>query len=751
VTKATKVNLEEVSGRRACDDEPIHIPGSIEPSGVLLVLEQGEFSVIQASDNVGPWLGRDTGSLLGAPLDQIFEPQSDAAVRHLLRHSTGTRRQYLSGVRLRNVFEVFDATVHRHDGVFLVELEPASADDNANAPELYSSLTEALAELEGTLTLLELCDRVAAHVRRITGFDRVMVYRFLEDDSGSVIAENRREDLPPYLGLRYPASDIPAQARRLYLLNTLRLKADVNAERVPLVPAINPITRKPLDMSHCVLRAMSPVHDEYLRNMGVSASMSVSIVKDEHLWGLIACHHIRPKIVDYKTRISCEVLARVFSNHIAASEEEDLSSHAKLLREVLGDLERRLQGEAQVRATLGEEGERIASEIGAYGFAICLAGEAPLTIGGAPGIQEVERLVDWLKVNQDQPVFATDKISEQWPESANFSEAGRGILAARITKLGSDFLLWFRPPALKVVEWAGNPSKPVEETDNGQRISPRTSFERWKQTVGDRSEPWQAHERNFALTLRQIVAEALLVKKNEEAARLNFELERSNIELDAFAYAASHDLQEPVRTIRSFAQLLSRRAATRLNTDERQLLEIIESGAARMSNLIAALLAYGQVGGSAKLERQEVNLEDVLRWVLVNLDEAVRFTSATVTHDALPRVVAVPEQMTQLLQNLIGNSLKYRKEKDAPCVHVSIERQGASIKFGVHDNGQGFDPEDSEKIFRVFKRLHGKEVPGSGLGLALCKRIVENHGGKIWAEGKGSGQGATIWFTLPAA
>jgi light-regulated signal transduction histidine kinase (bacteriophytochrome) len=291
----------------------------------------------------------------------------------------------------------------------------------------------------------------------------------------------------------------------------------------------------------------------------------------------------------------------------------------------------------------------------------------------------------------------------------------------------------------------------VEETDNGQRISPRRSFERWKQTVGDRSEPWQAHERDFALGLRQIVAEALLVQKNEEAARLNFELERSNIELDAFAYAASHDLQEPVRTIRSFAQLLSRRAATRLNDNERKLLEVIESGAARMGNLIAALLAYGQVGGSAKLERQEVNLDDVFRWVLVNLEETVRFASATVTHDELPRVTAVPEQMTQLLQNLIGNSIKYRKDDQTARVHVSVERQGASIKFGVHDNGQGFDPEDSEKIFGVFKRLHGKEVPGSGIGLALCKRIVENHGGKIWAEGKGRGEGATIWFTLPAA
>ena len=191
--------------------------------------------------------------------------------------------------------------MHRQQGLLLLELEPSSREAATSAVEIQAVLSRVLNELDGPHTLSALCRLVAQQVRRFTGFDRVMVYRFLEDDSGEVIAEDRREDLLPYLGLRYPASDIPAQARRLYVLNTLRLKPDVNAQRVPLVPTRNPLTGEPLDMSYCVLRAMSPVHDEYLRNMGVAASMSISVLQDGRLWGLVACHHSTPHSVPNKS------------------------------------------------------------------------------------------------------------------------------------------------------------------------------------------------------------------------------------------------------------------------------------------------------------------------------------------------------------------------------------------------------------------------------------------------------------------
>jgi light-regulated signal transduction histidine kinase (bacteriophytochrome) len=246
-----------------------------------------------------------------------------------------------------------------------------------------------------------------------------------------------------------------------------------------------------------------------------------------------------------------------------------------------------------------------------------------------------------------------------------------------------------------------------------------------------------------------VVAEALLLEVNEEVIRLNLDLARSNIELDSFAYAASHDLQEPVRSITSYAQLLLRVAGPDLAPESRDLIKIIESSGLRMASLIKALLSYSELGGVDRSNRKPVDMEDVLRWVLLNLDDSVRSSGTLITHDALPVVNSSPDLMGQLLQNLISNAIKYRKREEQQRVHVSAVQQGKWWQFSVRDNGEGFDPAHAQNIFGAFKRLHGHEVPGSGIGLATCKRIVEHDGGRIWAESQGEGCGATFFFTLP--
>jgi len=661
-------NSESLPDLSLCAQEPIHIPGSIEPNGVLLVIREPELTIVQASANTEGWLERNAAAVLGAALVDLFEQESFESLRRLI--SSGRlqgKRQYLSGLRIRGLKSSFDASVHRHQDILIVELEPSAAP--AQVP-LHASLGDAMSSLDGRLSLTELCQRVATHVRALTGFDRVMIYRFLKDDSGLVIAEDRRQDIEPYLGLRYPASDIPAQARRLYLLNTLRLKADVNAQRSPLIPEVNPVTGHSLDMSHCVLRAMSPVHDEYLKNMGVTASMSVSIVKDERLWGLIACHHSTAKTVPHPLRIGCEVLAQVFSSHIASAQLEDTRRQEASFVEFRKQLSELLRSQSKVLNTLAAQGARLSSVISSTGAAICIGEEIAL-FGSTPSSIEVERLVQWLTRRQDGYVFSTNKLSEDYPEGGEYSLTASGLLSARIAAGSRDFILWFRPAAVKVTDWAGNPAKPVSETEAGKRISPRLSFERWKETVGDRSEPWHDHELDFALDLRQTIAEALLAQRNEEITHLNHELERSNIELDAFAYAASHDLQEPVRTIRAYVQLLDRRSGPKLDNEARELIKVIESGAKRMGDLISALLTYGQVGGSSLRERRPMNLEDVLRVACSNLAESRRASDAVITHDPLPTVSIDQDQVVQLFQNILGNSIKYRTPEEAPRIHVS--------------------------------------------------------------------------------
>ena len=238
---------------------------------------------------------------------------------------------------------------------------------------------------------------------------------------------------------------------------------------------------------------------------------------------------------------------------------------------------------------------------------------------------------------------------------------------------------------------------------------------------------------------------------NREVVRLNVELSRSNVELESFSYTASHDLQEPVRTIRAYAQLLALQVGNQLSVESRGFLTTIENSAGRMANLISALLNYSQLGGKDRRESKPVNLTDILRWVLTNLNEQVRESAAVITHDELPVVFSDLDQMVQLFQNLIGNSIKYRRLDCPPMIHIASERQNDTWLISVRDNGQGFDPKYAESVFTVFKRLHGREVIGNGIGLATCKRIVELNKGRIWAESSGPDCGATFWFTLPYA
>ena len=727
-----------------CDREPIHVPGLVQGHGVLLALREPNLSVVQASENVAAATGLSPAETLGRPVDRLVaEADAERCRRWLL--SPGVREA--SPTRLAFRGGTFDATAHRHDGVLILELENRRVGEPA-PPTDYRAVRLAMGRLQASSTLADFCGVAAAEMRALTGFDRVTVYRFDDDWNGRVFGEARREDLAPLLGLHFPASDIPEPARRLYRLNKIRLIADAEAPAVPLVPGQNPLTGRPLDLSFSVLRSVSPVHIQYLKNMGVRTSMSVSLLREGRLWGLLSClHYGGPRYVDPEVRDACEFLGEVVSAQLAVKEDSEGHEYRERLRAVRERLLQRMSAEGDL--VRGLPGDDLLALTGAAGAAIAYDGSCTLT-GSTPTEAQVKRLVAWLRVHADGEVFHTDGLSRLYPEAADFKDVASGLMAISTTKAQGHYVLWFRPEVLQTVDWGGDPRKSAGEGPSGL-LTPRRSFELWQEEVRLKSLPWRPWEVDAARLLRDAIV-AVVVRRAEELTRLNAELERSNSDLDAYAFVTSHDLKEPLRGINNYATFLMEDYSAKLDETGVDKLKALVRLSERLEDIVESLLRYARLG-RADLAVAPTDLNPVLAGVLdllrVTLDEKgveVR------VRGPLPIVPCDRTQAELLFTNLLTNAVKYN-DKPSKWVEVGFEVpvEGADRRpvFHVRDNGIGVPEKHRHAVFRMFKRLHGRDKygGGSGAGLAFAEKIVERHGGSIWVESI-PGEGATFYFTL---
>lgn len=509
-----------------CADEPIAIPGAVQPHGVLLAVTEPDLAVVVASANAAGLFGRPVA---GASLDELLGPDDVAQLRAALGGD-------LAEANPLRVLDAVDLVLHRADGLLITEWEPVAGAEEAGAA-WHRRLPTVLQRLSATATLDELTDVLARDVRTVTGYDRVMVYRFDADWNGEVIAEARREDLEPFIGLRYPASDIPPQARALYATNWMRIIPDAGYERVPLEPPT--LDGRPLDLSGAMLRSVSPVHLEYLANMGVVSSMSISLVDDGTLWGLIACHHYAgPHRPSYSDRVAAEFLGRTASlllpAKVAAGEESgivEVAHRQAQLAAVVGRTPREL-------AAALSEGEVTALDLlPASGAAVRLNGQLRL-LGTTPPADRVEPLVRAL-LAAGTPV--TDAVSRVVPGAADLAGTASGVLAVEVPGGRDDFLAWFRPETIREVTWGGNPyTSKTAQTEAGPRLSPRRSFDAWSETVRETAQPWRPHEVAAARTLAADLTDAALSRAAEDN-RLVTALQRTLL-LEELPKVAGFDL-----------------------------------------------------------------------------------------------------------------------------------------------------------------------------------------------------------------
>jgi two-component system, chemotaxis family, sensor kinase Cph1 len=743
-----------------CDREPIHIPGLVQPHGVLLVLHGSTLEILQVSRNTIALIDRSAEELLGQPLADLLGDEQVKRIQHCLTKDFESVNPLNLSIERQHQSVAFDGIVHRLDSFIVLELEPNTTESQTNFFDFYHQVKGTITRIQKAPTLLEMCQEVVKEVRQITGFDRVMVYQFDADGSGSVIAEDTNHETP-YLGLRYPASDIPQQARHLYTLNWLRLIPDVSYQPVTLTPANNSVTSQPLDLSLSVLRSVSPLHLEYLQNMGVTASMSISLMQDQKLWGLIACHHLSPKYISYNIRTVCEFIGQVMSVELAnkaTNEDTAYKVRLKTLQaqfiEALSQTEHFLDGMMQLETELLQL-------VNATGAVIC-SGSQCIYVGETPDEADVHALLNWMKPHFDQSLFETRSLSKTYPAAASFQAIASGVLALEISRVHHNYIFWFRPEVIQTVNWGGNPNKPVEVlADNSLRMSPRRSFDLWQETVRASALPWKSCEIEAVIELRSLLV-GVVLRQADELALMNFELQRSNEELDSFAYIASHDLKEPLRGIHNYANFLMEDYATELDDDGVGKLQTLVRLTQRMEDLINSLLYFSRLG-RAELMRQTVNLDELVHQTIATLTIArpqneVEFRLPR----PLPEVECDRAQVNELFTNLISNAIKYNN-KAAKWIEigyiaaneaekmVSAGNVSPSVTFYVRDNGIGIPPEHLDKIFQIFRRLHERDAfgGGTGAGLTIARKIVERHGGRIWVESIPA-EGSAFYFTLAA-
>jgi light-regulated signal transduction histidine kinase (bacteriophytochrome) len=693
-----------------CEDEPIHIPGAIQSHGALIALD-AHGRLLHHSANAADWFG-DLPAL-GQPLT-AQHLHGDAALHALLADLAAVGGTDTSTApRLHSVVlggRPLDLLLHGGAGLRIVEAEAADTDPTQLA-HFALQAHRAIGEFRHQRDLGTLLQRACEAVRAVTGFDRVMGYRFRHDDSGDIVAEARAEHLVPLLGRRYPASDIPAQARRLYVLNTLRLIGDVRSAPVAL---LTQAAAPPLDMSHCALRAVSPIHIEYLRNMGVAASMSVSIVIGNRLWGMLACHHHQPRRVPPALRLACDVAAQVLAGQVQALLAHDQARTSAQLAGLRARLAQAWVAQddmlAAAQPLLGDLRDSLAADA-------VLLRQGGRQVADGPPLPDglAAALTDWA-LAQPMPLQMLHQRA-QWPAPAQ-ALAGRwcGVLALVFDPTDGGVLLLLRREQIETVRWGGEPTKVVATGPNGPRLTPRGSFDEWRQTVRDTAVPWSCDELEGA--------QRLLDDLHRHAAARRAEVERARMQMLAML---GHDLRDPLQSISMAAQVLERGAGAQ------RLGQRIRASSSRMQRLVGQVLDLSRLqnGLGLGLQLQAVDLVALLHDLAHEVSTA--HPGSTIALHAPDSLVlqADPDRLAQLLGNLLGNA-RHHGEPGQP-VAVEMTPGDGGVTVAVRNTAPPIDDRLLPTLFQAFKRAddNGRHRGGLGLGLHIANEIARAHGGSL--------------------
>lgn len=737
-----------------CEQEPIHIPGSIQPHGFLLGLKGTNLLIDYCSANTAEYLTLFHSELLGKDFATVFGSENaEMLTAYMLKKATvGSALLYLT---LNGVS--FVCTVHTNsEGICILEGEPTTI-SRSTSEEEYDQTSLLLRYMHDSHTLKDLCQLVTEGTREITGYDRVMVYRFDKDYNGEVFAESCREDLEPFLGLHYPHTDIPPQARELYMRNLLRLLSDIDYTPVPVYTQ-DDSEGKNLDMSLSILRSTSPIHVQYLNNMGVGATLTISLIYKNKLWGLIACHHYSPKNLSPEIRRAAQLQGHFITSQIdvrQASEEYDLSRKTTISLEKMNNIS--LLQDDDMKNIAGNP--ELLSICNASGVSIVYNGTI-YSNGLVPEEDNIRLLAHYFASHNRHGSFTTEKLSDHFDAFKTTGSSVSGIIYHALGVYNNNCIIWYRPESKTEVHWAGDPTKSILKNEKG--LSPRRSFALWKEIVDSTSKPWLRPELEsaaaYAFSLQKQINILIITREEEKYRKLSELLKETNNELENINWISTHDLQEPLRKIQLIASHILSRGHDLPEAVENAIGRMNIS-ANRMQTLLVDILKYTRLRHTNN-EMSTVNLTELLEEVKLDMAEAIGEKNAEIVMEPLPLIKGVSFLLKQLFFNLISNSIKYADPERNPVVSISALKypepfndisEDLYFVIKVSDNGIGFDQKYAEQAFNIFTRIHNlPDQKGSGVGLALCKKIMQNHNGYIQATSV-AGEGTTMTLYFPIA
>ncbi|KAF1072111.1 MAG: Bacteriophytochrome [Pseudomonas citronellolis] len=695
----TTVTLEN------CEDEPIHLPGAIQPHGALLALS-ADGLVLARSENCVEWFGSDF-----SPASQLADHPLGAALAGFLQSARGASGKWSGSTELVHDGRTFDVIGHRYADVHYLELEERQAPSLPGSAFVHYA-QDIIAQVQMHERIEDLLENVTRELCRMTGFDRVMAYRFRPDDSGEVVAESRREDLESYLGQRYPASDIPAQARRLYIQNPIRAIVDVGYEPVAVLPVLDARNGRPFDLTHSTLRSVSPVHCEYLRNMGVHASMSLSIVVQGRLWGLFSCHHMSAKLVPYPVRMAFQVFSQVCSAIVGRLEHNATVEALREAAERRLRLARRARDADDLVSMLADAEGGVRDLIPCDSTVVMLGGR--IAASDAEAEAQALALLRLLAADPQRDTYHTD----HWQGDGQTPAAYAGLLAVRFHRPENGWIFWLRREQIHSVRWGGKPEKLLSIGPLGARLTPRGSFEAWEEVVKDHSTPWSETEISVVEQLRNDLVELCLSHASE--------LDRMRQRLIA---VLGHDLRNPLQSISMAASLLS-------SSDNRnqELRQHISTSSDRMERLVGQILDMSrlQSGSGLTVARVATDLSQLVGSIV--RETAMAFPGLVIETAIEPGLVAEvdPDRYAQVVANLLGNARHHGKP--GKPVLITLQASGSDVLLNTLNEADGLNEAQLAGLFQPFKPDSGSAASnrrGLGLGLYISQSIVKAHHGDI--------------------